>query len=50
MCDQPGYRLKNIPDVPNARYLSERVLSLPLYPSLTLDQCDHMISLLNKWK
>ena len=49
MCDQPGYTDKNILEVSESRRLVKRILSLPLYPGLREDQCDHIISALKNF-
>ncbi|HPZ09911.1 MAG TPA: DegT/DnrJ/EryC1/StrS family aminotransferase, partial [Candidatus Eremiobacteraeota bacterium] len=42
-----GYRTG---DMPEAEYLSEHCLSLPMYPELTDDEVYRVIDLLNKWR
>ena len=42
VCDQPGYSKEYIEEIPNARRLINKILSLPLYNSLTDKQCEHI--------
>ena len=49
MCDQIGYGVSPRPEVPNARRLIDRILSLPLHAGLTEDQIAHMIRSLEKF-
>ena len=49
MCDQIGYGVSPRPEVPNARRLIDRILSLPLHAGLTEDQIAHMVRSLEKF-
>ena len=49
MCDQPGYSLNKKYKVPNSRFLINRILSLPLYETLLVDELDHIAKCIKKF-
>jgi dTDP-4-amino-4,6-dideoxygalactose transaminase len=49
MCDQPAYSYLNHPNIPHARDLIKKILTLPLHDKMTLRDIEHIAGIISEF-